>query len=347
MIIDLKEEGMRSYSADVDVTVDGILLTTDESIAHINIGNGYSIEKTKLEDFRYSSDIVDGKNKLITDYYNSRIVEEVDNGEQIYFMCLKKTDSFVAQRNVEENTISITSEPFFKDDIEKHMDDEFEYINNIISKLQVYKAGNIGIHKVYVNYNYSFFGNNTFTNTIWIKDANTTNTKRYILSKDECRDFNDYSIKYDRCFNLCKNIIDEFCFGLKQIDNATAFEQYTTSLEMFMLEKNCQNKKQCLSKRTAVVLYSSDSDVTTACTKMQNYYKFRSESLHEGNFSSITKVELEELENITRLLIKQFLEYMNACIAINPTETLATVKIKWIDMLKARVMAYKSRGILL
>lgn len=227
------------------------------------------------------------------------------------------------------------------------MDDEFAYLNSTISKLQVYKEGNIGIHKVYFNHKYSFVGNNTFNNTILIKDANTINPKKYVLSEVECGDFNEFSIKYDYCFNLSKSIIDEFCFGLKQIDNATAFEQYTTSLEMFMLEKNCKNKKKCLAKRTAVALYATDIDVIATCTKMQSYYKFRSESLHEGNFSNITKVESEELENITRLLIKKFLEYMYTCILSNSSETLATVKTKWINMLKTRVMAYQSRGLLL
>lgn len=44
---------MNSYSANVNVTVDAILLTTNESINNINIGNGYSTEKIKLEDFKY------------------------------------------------------------------------------------------------------------------------------------------------------------------------------------------------------------------------------------------------------------------------------------------------------
>ncbi|MFB6468231.1 hypothetical protein ACE38V_15735 [Cytobacillus sp. Hz8] len=337
---------MSTYSTSVNVTVDGILLTTNESIAHVNIGNGYSIEKIKLQDFKYFTDIVDGKNKLIIDYYNSRLIDELSDDEQIYFMCFKKTDNFIAQRNVEGNIISITTEPFFNNDIQKYMDDEFEHINKTISKLQVYNVGNIGIHKVYFNFKYSFVGNNTFTNSILIKDANTINPQKYVLSEDEAKDYNNFSIKYDHCFNLTKNIIDEFCFGLKQIDVATAFEQHTTCLEMFMLEKNNQNKKQCLSKRTAVALYNTDTDVVSAYTRMKEFYKFRSESLHDGDFSNITKVELEELENITRLLIKQFLEYMHSCIANNPSETLATVKAKWINMLKAKVMSYQSHGLL-
>ncbi|WP_335871100.1 hypothetical protein [Bacillus sp. 2205SS5-2] len=337
---------MNSYSTNVDVTVDGILLTTDESISHVNIGNGYSIEKIKLEDFIYFKDIVDGQNKLSTDYYNSRLIDESCEDEPIYFMCFKKTDNFVAQRNVEGNKISITTEPFFNNDIQKYMDNEFEHINKTISKLQVFKAGNIGIHKVYFKYKYNFIGNNTFTNTILIKDANTINPQKYVLSEDEAKDYNNFSIKYDCCFNLSKNIIDEFCFGLKQIDAATAFEQFTTSLEMLMLEKNCRNKKQRLSKRTAVALYNTDTDVISAYTKMKDFYKFRSESLHDGDFSNITKVEREELENTTRLLIKQFLNFMHLCIANNPSETLATVKTKWINMLKEKVISYQNRGLL-
>lgn len=337
---------MNSFSANIDVTVTGILLTTDESIVHVNVGNGYFIEKTKLEDFVYYHDIVDGKNKLITDYYNSRIIQEDNNKENIYFMCLRKTDQFLAQRNVEGNTISITSNPFFNDDIQNYVDNEFEYINKFISKLQIYKEGNIGIHKIYFNFKYSFIGNNTYTSKILIKDANTINSQKYVLSEEECKEFNNFSIKYDHCFNLSKNIIDEFCFGHKQIDDATAFEQYTTCLEMFMLEKNCQNKKQCLSKRIAVALFVSDADVVATCAKMQDFYKFRSESLHEGNFSNITKNELEELESISRLLIKAFIEYMQNCIAVDSAETLATVKSKWIAMLKNRVMACQSRGLL-
>lgn len=226
------------------------------------------------------------------------------------------------------------------------MDDEFEYINKFISKLQIYKEGNIGIHKIYFNFKYSFLGNFNYTNTNWIKDANTINPHKYELSEVECRDFNNFSIKYDRCFNLSKSIVDEFCFGHKQIDDATAFEQYTTCLEMFMLEKNCQSKKQCLSKRTAVALFTSEIDVVAMSTKMQEFYKFRSESLHEGNFSNITKNELNELENITRLLIKAFFEYTLNCITIDSTETLETIKSKWIAMLKNRVINFQERGLL-
>ena len=36
-----------------------------------------------------------------------------------------------------------------------------------------------------------------------------------------------------------------------------------------------------------------------------NFYRFRSESLHEGNDSNITDTELHDLENITREVLKK------------------------------------------
>ena len=72
---------------DVQVVIDGILLYCDESASLLTLGNGYTIQKTKVDDLPYRSHIVDGNGRLSINYMGSRIID----GEDVYFMCIHKT----------------------------------------------------------------------------------------------------------------------------------------------------------------------------------------------------------------------------------------------------------------
>lgn len=92
-------------------------------------------------------------------------------------------------------------------------------------------------------------------------------------------------------------------WGLEQIDEPTGFEQYITALEMALLPVNQPGKKQMLSNRAAVLLGNSDMEIKDIHDKMSGFYRLRSESLHEGDGSSISKQELINMENDVRLVI--------------------------------------------
>lgn len=140
--------------------------------------------------------------------------------------------------------------------------------------------------------------------------------------------------------------MDEFVWGLEQTDEATGFEQYTTALEMTMLATGQQGKKQVLSKRTAVLLESNPADITALYNRMLDFYRFRSESLHEGDGQNITSAELLELEGIVRRVMQKYLSYVSSQIALRPTVTWDELKTEKINDLKNDVQAAVSAGIL-
>ena len=65
----------------VTVTIDGVLLHCDDSIAGVDIGNGYHIEKRYLENIPYKNKLTDGDGKLTIDYLGSQLHD--DDG--VYF----------------------------------------------------------------------------------------------------------------------------------------------------------------------------------------------------------------------------------------------------------------------
>ena len=134
-----------------------------------------------------------------------------------------------------------------------------------------------------------------------------------------------------------ERIINEYTFGLKQIDLATGFEQFTTVLEMILLKENSPGKKEMLSKRTAALLGTNNLEITEIYSRMKEFYRFRSESLHEGNDENITPDEFIRLENITRRVIKKYLEYCFSSIENNSSITWAEIKDTQIARLISEV----------
>ncbi len=62
-----------------------------------------------------------------------------------------------------------------------------------------------------------------------------------------------------------------------------------------------------LANRISAMLGNSPAEIQQLYQKVMNFYRFRSESLHEGNDSNITDTELHDLENITREVLKNVL----------------------------------------
>lgn len=51
-------------------------------------------------------------------------------------------------------------------------------------------------------------------------------------------------------YTIFKNCIDEFVWGLEQVDIATGFEQFTTALEMTLLDHHQRGKKKYFPKES-------------------------------------------------------------------------------------------------
>ena len=79
---------------------------------------------------------------------------------------------------------------------------------------------------------------------------------------------------------------------------------------------------------------------------MLDFYRYRSESLHEGDGQNITSAELMEMEGIVRRVMQKYLSYVSSQIAVRPTVAWDELKSEKITDLKNEVQAAVSAGIL-
>ena len=362
-----------AHISDIQVKINTVLLYADESILELNIGNGYSTEKIRIEELPIYEQITDRRGQLGINYLGSKLTgpDGVDTetfSEIVSLVHLYKEDTFTVKPPIMEKGIQYSdSQLDCHEQLDAYKDKEFRYLNSIISLLQIFKKGNIGLKEIFFEFKYTVmnFINQTKNGCIDIQDVNIVRQTKYILLPNEVTACNSFIAKHmgnkpdgtrrlnsdGSCyisleFRMMNPIINEFAFGLKQIDIPTGFEQFTTALEMTLLATNEKGKKEALSRRIAVLLENTDSEVTTLYNKMKNFYRYRSESLHEGDGSNITNMELEELEDIVRKVIQKYLIVCEAEIIANPSTTWDIIKAKKIYDLKNIVIGYKMRGIL-
>lgn len=331
---------------DVTVNITGIVMCCNESVCGLELGCGYSIEKCYLDDFQFKEEVENGKNQLVIEYMGSRLQDE--NG--IYFMCLKKADSFeIDSPQITQGAIITDSDYGYEETFAEYQFKENQYLHKIFSLLRLFKNGNIGLFQTFFEYKFKTFGfiNNTHKNTSKNSTRNSFDNRKYLLRYEEidlCNEFlHDYSGK---CYDLLKPIIDEFMWGLEQIDEPTGFEQYITALEMALLPVNQPGKKQMLSNRVAALLGNSDMEIKDIHDKMLGFYRLRSESLHEGDGSSISKQELIDMENYVRLVIVAIMQKCKSLLNIDETKTWEDIKDFILNELIVNIQQAKLNGVL-
>ena len=87
---------------------------------------------------------------------------------------------------------------------------------------------------------------NTIDHCSHNQTRNTIESMKFTLSNDEINSCNSWLNEYcNKPYALLKDGIDEFSWGLEQVDIPTGFEQYTTALEMTLLPQNQPGKNRC------------------------------------------------------------------------------------------------------
>ena len=332
---------------DVNVSISGIIMCCDESLCGLVLGRGYTIEKCELDTLVFKDKIVNGRGFLDTDYFGSRIIDD----ENVFFICLKKDDIFqIEGPSVSAHGCVISDKDCMcEDELAQYMNKEIEYLNERINLLRLFKSGNIGFRDVFFKYTFTVMGliNYTLDHCSHNQTRNTIANERFILNEAEvvlCNNFlNDYS---GAPYELLKESISEFSWGLEQIDVPTGFEQYTTALEMTLLPQNQPGKKQMLANRISAMLGNTTHDIQQLHHKILDFYRYCSESLHDGNGSNITNSELHELENITREVLKKCLVRCKTEYESNSSITWNEIKDIIMNDLIVQVNALKISGVL-
>lgn len=331
---------------DVNVDIFAIAMYCDESVLGLNMGNGYTLDKVYFDDIPVKDKITDARGNLNTEYMGSRLTDE----KGMFFICLKKRDTFqIDGPTIVPNVVIPISGPMCCEQLKPYQDKEMSYLNEVFSLLHLFQKGNIGLYDVFFDFSYKTLGlmnNNVYSNS-QNRSRNIVDQRKYSLTADDAIACNHFLVNYaERPFNLLKPSIDEFIWGLEQIDVPTGFEQYTTALEMILLERNATGKKQKLANRLAVLAGTSPIEITKIYSDMITFYRFRSESLHEGDGTNISQAELYSLEEYVRCVLKKCLMRCQKELAINANITWPEIKQTLIDELKVQVTAAKSAGTL-
>jgi len=320
----------------VQVTIDGIILYCDESIQGLQLGNGYSIKKVYLKDISFKNKITDGNGKININYMGSSLSDD----NEIYFMCIHKEESYQIQLPQTRHGIRITGKDLmWENQLDSYKDKEIEYLNRQISLLHLFEKGNIGYKEIFFEHHFTVMGfiNNTQKQTSNSVTKNIVDNTFFSLASEKLNACNQFLQNNNgREFDLLKNCIDEFTWGLEQVDIPTGFEQYTTTLEMILLNTNQKGKKEVLSKRVAVLLEDDSVSILKLYEKMKNFYRYRSESLHEGDGRNITNSELKDMEGIVRRVLLEYLDLCKSAIQNNVSSTWNEVKnAKITDLMNA------------
>ncbi len=320
--------------ADVQVMIDGVILYCDESVSSLQLGNGYSIHKIYLEDISFKNKINDGNGSITINYLGSRLYD--DNGT--YLMCIHKEDTFQVQLPQIVPGIHVTDKDLMcGEQLEAYKDIEMQFLNKAFSLLRLFKKGNIGFKEVFFEHEFTVMGfiNNTQKQTSDNVTRNIVDSAFFSLTPDEIIRCNQFLQDYTEEYDLLRNCIDEFTWGLEQVDIPTGFEQYTTALEMIFLAKDQQGKKEVLSKRVSVLLENDPSKIQALYDKMKIFYRYRSESLHEGDGRNITAAELKEMEELVRKVLLKYLDFCKTAITNNESITWESIKENKINDLKS------------
>ncbi|SOB72686.1 Hypothetical protein EHLA_2053 [Anaerobutyricum hallii] len=332
---------------DVNVSVSGIIMCCDESLCGLALGRGYTIEKCKFDTLFFKDKITNGRGQLDTDYFGSRIIEDGN----VFFICINKNEVIqIEGSNFSTFKHVATGNDFMcEDKLGQYMEKEKKFLYEQINLLRLFKSGNIGFRDVFFHCSFHEMGiiSNTIDHCIHNQTRNTIESGRFTLSEAEIVSCNQWLNDYCNApYALLKDCIDEFSWGLEQIDIPTGFEQYTTALEMTLLPQNQPGKKQMLANRISAMLGNTSAEIQQLHQKVLNFYRFRSESLHEGDGSNITDSELHNLENITREILKKCLIRCKIEHNLNSNITWNEIKDMIMNDLIAQVTSLKNAGVL-
>ncbi len=332
---------------DVNVSVFGILMCCDESVIGLDLGRHYSIAKIKYDEIPIKGKISDKNGNISIDYFGSQIVET----DGIYFMCIRKDDIFqINGLQISRHAQAFTNNDIMcTDELYAYASLETEYLNKQINLCRLFHTGNIGFRDIHFTYHHNILGiNNTLKSNIHNQTRNVIDNRKWHLCDDELFAANHWLSDYAGApYSILRDCIEMFSWGLEQTDPSTGFEKYITALEMLMLRNNEKGKKQKLANRTSVMIGSDNAAIDAICQKMDSYYRFRSESLHEGRYRNISDVELKELESITRHVLKKVLIRCKAEINNEPCITWERIKERIINDLISQVVSLRNTGILL
>lgn len=335
---------------DVNVSISGILMYCDESVCALQLGNGYKIEKCNLDSLFFKNRITNGRGYLGTDYFGTQIKE----GNETYFICVTKDEVMQIESPWihEFSRFETDEKELCKTRIEKYTEKEIDYLYEQIDLLRIFRPGNIGLKDVFFQYSFTVLDHvtNTIEHRSHNQARNTVAGGYFKLDKAEIVLCNRWMHNFSRTpYILMKSCIDEFSWGLEQIDCINGFKQYIKTLKMILLRDEHIGENLLLARRISLLLGNTESGVQLIYQNTMDILEYYAQSLSESkgatvlkniseNYSknvleSVLKNELHKLENITREVVKNCLIRCKAEHAMNRSITWNEIKERIINEL--------------
>lgn len=330
----------------VSVDISAIIIGGEESLTSLECVDGFSFEKIYLRDFRYRDQILMSNGKVNQNYYLSQLQEDKNNVENSMFIILKKTANINVRRPEIKGVYYITDKDDELPELDVYTNEQYDKISRLISKLNLLSIENIGVYEVFYQYSYNFLFNSTKNVKIVNSDANTLVKQKFEFDLANVEVYNRFLSNNNEAYELINHAIKQYSYANRLLDHAVRFEKLITTLEMIFLASGQRNKKETLAKRISIFLGNNDAEIRDIYDSMKLFYRYRSNSTHEGITDDIDELELKKLNELTRNSLLNYLDVINTELNNNPTVSFEEVKISLINDLKNKVTAKITEGIL-
>ena len=323
---------MNTNLFDIGITVSvSIPIIGDKSIALLSPPNGFSFKETLLEEYIYRDKITDKQGRILSEYRGAVFG---DNQERIIY--LESIFSCIVKHDKPANSIGFLNGSDFNQLIEPIHEQVEAKIFQFFSLLHLFKEGEIARKHSFYSY-HTEVGICRFNQDIDSNVADIITYIRYpmIIYPQEVGDANDLLYCHEQAYQLLKAIvIDELEYTYHTLDDVTNYKNMMTPLEVMFLKNEYGDKKKMLAKRIAVLLGKNDTEIKKIYDNVINHYVDRSEAIHEGTTTQITRTTLEELRKLVRTCTKQYICIIENELLTNNSCTFRSIKDTLITQLK-------------
>lgn len=331
-----------TYDINISISI-SIPIIGNESISKISPPVGFTFKKVNFDEYEYKNRMLDGDGNISTDYYYA-----VHNGESQYIIVLEKNEMVTVKHSYPANALGFLMGNSLQELCEPIKDRYEKELLRYFSLLHFYKEGEVARK-------YSFYKfetqegccKNKWTGIPYCADMVTLILYPMIISDTEIADINSLLALDSKTYSLLKDVlIDDLEYSYHILDDTTNYKNLVTVLEVLFLRGERGTKKEMLSKRIALLLGNSDSDIQNIYAKVKSIYVDRSDAVHDGITTNITRHSLDELRNLIRDIGRKYIAHIHNELTSNQNLTFVEAKDNMINNLMHQVASKIAAGVL-
>jgi len=324
-----------TFEIEVNIKV-SIPIIGDKSIAQLVAPNGFTFEIIEFDNYENKNKLIDGNGEINYDYDNA--IYEIDG-----IRCI----TVLSYNEIRTISIIVTDDYNVDNILEKIKNEIEDSVFTYFSMLHLFKEGEFARR-------FSFYTLSTQRGimienrktTIIAADIVTVIREPFIIQQEETNEINAFLVNHINAYKVLRNaIINEFEYTYHILDSATNYKNIISSLEVLLLSGDYGSKKEMLSKRIAVFLEVNNHDIFSTYQKVKGFYVDRSEAVHDGISEKLTQTALNELRNLTRLIVKKYIAYIEKSLSINSSDIFGNIKAALITELKVIVEQKNNAGV--